>query len=353
MARLDSFFQPSVSGRPKLLLTQRYDGTFSWPALIKGGTSNQFYYCDATGTDSGGHNTNTSRLALACLGVGYRQENLIYKPDNGIGPTDVVAADATDVNAVFAKSLVPNDTPGGRGKKLVLTQLKRTPAKWTRVNNSSSTPQCWPLVMYRYYSGEMQDGVGKYPLPPLCYKWRMRLPANMLSVLAGNPGHQAWAENWAIKGGVDNGDTQHRLAFKSIISAGETGIRFELCFDLFNKNVDGTALPATQPLTIWSLKSAEGAAIPGDIYDIYIWFDQKIRIADLSGSAQVMVVNLSKDIVTMTDSITDVPTIGYDGVPGGRIYWEGCYTFGFPDGETIVIESSDIEIWNRPPVLIV
>lgn len=351
---LDSHFQPSVSGRPKLLLTQRFDGTFAWPALISGSASNQFYYCDATGTDSGGHNTTTARIALnSPAGVGYRQENLIYKPDNGIGPTDVIAANSSDVDAVFTKSLAANDTPGGRGNKLVLTQLKRTPAKWTSNNNSTSTPQCWPLTMYRYSVNVNSGGVYTYPLPPLCYKFRMRLPANMASVLAGNPGAQAWAENWAIKGGDNNNNTQHRLAFKTIIDAGETGIRFELRFDLFNKNVDGTALPATQPTKLWDIKSAEGAAIPGDIYDIYIYFDQRPSISDLSGLAQIMVVNLSKNAITMAGSITGVPTIGYDRIPGGRIFWDGCYTFGFPDGETIITEYSDHEIWSSPPVLII
>lgn len=348
--KIDSFFQPSVSGRPKLLLTQFLDNTFAWPALIK--SNDRFYYCDATGTDSGGHNTTTARTALnSPHGVSYRQENIIFKPDNGVPPTDVIAGDSTDVDAVFTYSRVANDTPGGRGNKLVLTQLKRTPVEWNSTNNSFSAPQAWGVIMYRYSVAIASGGVYTYPLPPRCYRFRMRLPANMLSVLAGNPGYQAWAENWAIKGGVDNANTQHRLAFKTVIDAGETGIRFELRFDLFNKNVDGTALPATQPTKLWDIKSAEGAAIPGDLYDIYIYFDQKSSITDLSGLAQILAVNLSKDTVAMADEKRGVATIGYDGIPGGRVMWYGSYTFGFPDGETIVTEYSDAEIWDSPPVL--
>lgn len=349
--KFDSFFMPSVSARPKLLLTQRYDGSFAWPALTASG--NRFYYADATGTDSGGHNTTTARIALNSPdGVSFRQENIIFRPDNGIGPTDVIAGNDTDVYAVFDRALVANDTPGGRGNKLVLTQLKRTPAEWTSTNNSLSAPQFWAMIMYRFSVNAMSGGVYTYPLPPLCYKFRMKYPANMLSVLAGNPGYQAWAEHWAIKGGPDNNNTQHRLAFKSIIDAGETGIRFELRFDLFNKNVDGSAIPATVPTGLWNIKSAEGAAIPGDLYDVYVYFDQKSSVDDLTGVAQLMVVNLSKNTVAMAESITDVPTIGYDGIPGGRIMWDGCYTFGFPDGETIQYEYSDHELWSRSPVLI-
>jgi len=333
---------PSVA--PKLLLTHRYDGGINWAGSLSR-SSSIFYYKDIPdgSVDSLNYGPYKARTALASpSGVGFRQENIIFHPDDGIGATDVISDNSTDVPLVFSTAYPASTICNKKGNMLVIEQLKRTPPEWNSTNNSRSAPQFWSLIMYRYsYTVRML---------PRCFKFSMKLPANLLDILADNPNYQAWKENWCAKGNNSNSDSQHRYAFKTVINAGETNARFELRFDLFNKDLSGATLPDTQPTGLWSLTSDEGAANPGDEYDVYIYIDQRVDRTDLDGETKVLVINRTQNTVAMKESITGVATCGYDQAPIGRISWGGCYTFGWPSSGTIVLQYADYQIWDKMPV---
>lgn len=321
----------------KLLYTNYLDGTISYGALGKAGTSTTLYLqslTSYTNRDSCGYGYGTAMFAAfnsPTLGMDLRSENIIAADDVSVG-------DVADVAAVWTKTITATDAPGCIGNKLVIEQLKRTPAEW-----NDETPQNWGMVFYR------RDYATK-KLPPLCYRFTLKIPDNFADVL-DNPGSRGWAEIFAAKGTQSNSATQHRISITIIRENGESGLRVYVRFDLFNKLMDGTAItPATVPVLLWGMMSDEGAIVPGRHYDFYLYFDQRNDRTDLTGVTKILVIDKTTNTVAYQDTKTGVPTCGYDQAGIGRIFMYGLYTGGFPSSGTITLEYSGCQIWDSMPI---
>lgn len=327
--------------QPQLKWSNLMDNAVVFPAMAGSNT----FYTEAldlyTTYDSLGNRpydlfSPSKNILNTSAGVYIRSENIIDSDD-------VSSNTATDVAAVFTKSFATNDHPGGKGNKVVITQLKRTPPKW-----GDGTPQVWQLTIGRYLPNN--------PLPALTYKFSMKVPSNLSEILTHtNPSlYPAWFECLAFKGTTDNNNTQHRISIQLVKQPGETGMRFLVRFDLFNKDLNGNALPvsATTPTFLWDMKSAEGSLIAGDTYDVYFHFDQRTPSTDLTGVVKILIINTSKNTVAMNDMRTGVATCGYDAAPVGRLYFFGLYTGGFPASGNIQIEYGNLMFWSpyAPPV---
>lgn len=320
----------------KLLYTNYLDGTISYGALTKASdtlyteTLNNYSNRDTCGYGYG--NALFSALNCALSGVDLRSENIIAAGDVGS------PASTADVAAVWSKSISATDAPGCIGNKLTITQLKRTPTEW-----NNETPQYWGMVFYRY-------NVATNALPPLCYRFTVKTPTNLADVIY-NPGSRGWMEIFAIKGTLDNANNQHRVSIVLNRENGESGIRVYVRFDLFNKRMDGTTIPGvTVPELLWGMMSDEGAIVPGNHYDFYLYFDQRNSRTDLTGVTKILVIDKTGNTVAFQDSKTGVPTCGYDQANGGRIFFYGLYTGGFPSTGNTVLEYSGCQIWDSMPL---
>ena len=320
----------------KLLYTNYLDGTISYGALTKAPYSNTLYtetlnsYSNRDSCGYGYGNALFSALNSA-LGVDLRSENIIAAGDVGS------PASTADVAAVWSKSISATDAPGCIGNKLTITQLKRTPAEW-----NNETPQYWCMVFYRY-------NVATNALPPLCYRFTVKTPTNLADVIY-NPGSRGWMEIFAIKGTLDNANIQHRLSIALNRGDGESGIRVYVRFDLFNKDMNGNNISGGAPTLLWGMLSDEGAIVPGNHYDFYLYFDQRNNRTDLTGLTEILVIDKTTNTVAFQDSKTGVPTCGYDQANGGRIFFYGLYTGGFPSSGNIVMEYSGCQIWDSMPI---
>lgn len=248
-------------------------------------------------------------------------------------------ASASDVDAVFTRTLAPNDLPGGRGNKVIIEQLKRTPAEW-----NTETPQCWAMIAYRYNQSNA--------LPARCYQFTVKVPDNLSDVLTHTTPslYPGWLEILAFKGTLDNANTQHRLAIMLEKSAGDTGMRFVVRFDLFNKNLAGGAISEDIPTALWRMESAEGSLLDGHVYDVYLYFDQRTPASDTTGVTSILIVDKTDNVVSMSDTKTGVATCGYDGAPTGRLSFHGLYTGGYPSSGTIIIEFANLLVLDKIPV---
>lgn len=321
----------------KLLYTNYLDGTISYGALTKDPLSDAFYtetLNSYSNRDSCGYGYGSALFsALNCPGVDLRSENIIAAGDVGS------PASTADVAAVWSKSITATDAPGCIGNKLTITQLKRTPAEW-----NNETPQYWGMVFYRY-------NVATKALPPLCYRFTVKTPTNLADVIHNhNTGYKGWMEIFAIKGTLDNANTQHRLSIQLIREIGESGIRVYVRFDLFNKDMNGNNISGGTPALLWGMLSDEGAIVPGNHYDFYLYFDQRNDRTDLSGVTKILVIDRTANTVAFQDSKTGVPTCGYDQGNGGRIFFYGLYTGGFPSTGNTVLEYSGCQIWDSMPL---
>ena len=322
--------------RAKLLYTNYLDGTISYGALTK--ASNTLYTETlnyGSNRDSCGYGYGDSLFSALNTpsGVDLRAENIIAAGDVGS------PASTSDVAAVWSKSISATDAPGCIGNKLTITQLKRTPAEW-----NNETPQYWGMVFYRYM-------VGTNALPPLCYRFTVKTPTNLADAIY-NPGSRGWMETFAIKGTLDNANNQHRLGIMLNRGNGESGIRVYVRFDLFNKDMSGNNISGGTPTLLWGMLSDEGAIVPGNHYDFYLYFDQRNNRTDLTGLTEILVIDKTTNTVAFQDSKTGVPTCGYDQANGGRIFFYGLYTGGFPSSGNIVMEYSGCQIWDSMPVVI-
>lgn len=332
---LDAFL-PGGKG-PELLYTNYLDGTISYGALTATGTSVTNYMQSlnyGSNRDSCGYGYGDALFSALNTpsGVDLRAENIIAAGDVGS------PASTADVAAVWSKSISATDAPGCIGNKLTITQLKRTPAEW-----NNETPQYWGMIFYRY-------NVATHALPPLCYRFTVKIPTNFADVL-DNPGSRGWAELWAIKGTLDNGNNQHRISITLIRENGESGIRVYVRFDLFNKHMDGTAISGSGgPVLLWGMMSDEGVIVPGNHYDFYLYFDQRNSRTDLTGVTKILVIDKTTNTLAFQDSKTGVPTCGYDQANGGRIFFYGLYTGGFPSSGNTVLEYSGCQIWDSIPL---
>lgn len=337
LARLDALsgLANIASVAPKLVMTNLNDASIVWPAYSGSG---QFYWTDIIGSDSLGYGPSSMSGALNSTGL-IRREVLI-------AAGDVVAGTATDIDAVFDIQTAANDFPGGRGKKVVMKQLKRTPAEW-----SGNYPQVWNAIYYRSNWNN--------PLPPLCYRFQMKLPSNMIDVLADNPANQGWSEEFALKSNINNNLIDSRVALKTIRAAGESQLRFRLDFDIFDKRIawpdpllEGNSLSPGVPLNLWYMQSALGAAIPGDTYDIYIYFKPPVNKTDyVTGLCQILIVNISQNTIALCDEMYGVPMKGYYNYEMAKVLTQGIYIGGFPSVGNIQIEYSGMQFWSRMPVI--
>lgn len=318
--------------QPKLLWSCLFDNAFAYQTKTAG--SGTFYtenIDEWTTYDSLGFRfRHLTTVYNTATGNSNRSEIILASGDSGSPDTDV-----------FTKQILANDMPGGKGNKLVLTQLKRTPAKW-----NSETPQIWPIVNIRYLPNN--------PWPPLIWSFQIKIPSNMSDILTHtSPSlYTAWMEIFALKGTLDNNNNQHRLSVQLVRLPGETGMRFTLRFDLFNKDVNGNPISASSPTFLWDIRSDEGTLVAGQVYTVYILFDQKSSIADLTGKAKFLVVNNTTNTTVVNAMKTGVPTCGYDGAPVGRAYLLGLYTGGFPTVGNVTLEYGNLMIWSpyAPPV---
>lgn len=320
----------------ELLYTNYLDGTISYGALTATGTSVTNYMQSlnyGSNRDSCGYGYGDALFNALNTpsGVDLRAENIIAAGDVGS------PASTADVAAVWSKSISATDAPGCIGNKLTITQLKRTPAEW-----NNETPQYWGMIFYRY-------NVSTNALPPLCYRFTVKTPTNLADVIY-NPGSRGWMEIFAIKGTLDNANTQHRLSIVLNRENGESGIRVYVRFDLFNKDMNGNDISGGAPTLLWGMLSDEGAIVPGNHYDFYLYFDQRNNRADLTGLTEILVIDKTTNIVAFQDSKTGVPTCGYDQANGGRIFFYGLYTGGFPSSGNIVMEYSGCQIWDSMPL---
>lgn len=320
----------------KLLYTNYLDGTISYGALTAAGLSVTNYTQSLNyggNRDSCGYGYGDSLFSALNTpsGVDLRAENIIASGDVGS------PASTSDVAAVWSKSISATDAPGCIGNKLTITQLKRTPAEW-----NNETPQYWGMVFYRY-------NVGTNALPPLCYRFTVKTPTNLADVIY-NPGSRGWMEIFAIKGTLDNANNQHRVSIVLNRENGESGIRVYVRFDLFNKDMNGNDISGGAPTLLWGMLSDEGAIVPGNHYDFYLYFDQRNNRTDLTGLTEILVIDKTTDTVAFQDSKTGVPTCGYDQANGGRIFFYGLYTGGFPSTGNTVLEYSGCQIWDSMPL---
>lgn len=322
---------------PKLVWSNRFDGSINYPVpYVKG--SSRFYVTNQAGIDSLGFGSSSLMSAFnGGASTFVRREVILVKNDPAFPSYgDVVADDETDIPAVFSYSIAPNTLKGGTGNKLTLTQHKRSQPNWSAYD---SAPQIWNDIIYR-------SSWLALPMPALLYKFKMKLPSNMQEVLSGTS-NQAWSEQFGIKFDDINVFTEARLALKTMIRGGETGIRFAVAFDLFGKSLAGATLPAG-PQELWSMQSAEGSVIQGHTFDVAIYYRPPLSNADLvTGLTQVLITDVDTNTVILSGSKSGVPMMGYSNSNPHRIIFNGIYTGGFP-AAGIEMEYSDNEVWlNR------
>lgn len=330
LARLDALsgLANIASVAPKLVMTNLNDESIAWPSPPNG--SANYYYTDITGSDSFGY--GPASLSSVLNSTGYIRREMI------LAPADVVANTWADIATVFDVQTVANDFPGGIGNKVVMTQLNRTSAEWT-----IGKPQMWNATYVR--------NTFTNPIPPLCYRWQMKLPSNMIDVLSGNAGGIGWCENFALKANNNDSISDSRLSLQTVKVLGESDLRFRISFDLFINYLDGSATPGG-PANLWYMQSALGAAIPGDVYDIYLYFKPPASNTDLvTGLCQILIVNLSKNTISFADEKYGEPMRGYNNYEIGRILTQSLYTGGFPTTGNFQMEYSGMQFWSCMPVI--
>ena len=100
------------------------------------------------------------------------------------------------------------------------------------------------------------------------------------------------------------------------------------------------------------MQSALGAAIPGDTYDIYIYFKPPVNKTDyVTGLCQILIVNISQNTIALCDEMYGVPMKGYYNYEMAKVLTQGIYIGGFPSVGNIQIEYSGMQFWSRMPVI--
>lgn len=335
---IDALSKVANQSGPQLKWSQLYDYLVSFAATSKPGASNTLYidqldaYADV---DSLAHAPR--HLATA---MGGTDGFIDLRTEYGLAAGDVSAMPGVaDVAAVFTKTIAANDMIGGKGNKVVLEQLKRTPTKW-----NDETPQVWAMIGYRYNTTT--------PVPPLCYQFTVKVPANLSDILTHtDPAtYTGWFEFFALKDGASNSTMYHRYGLVFEKQPGETGMRFALRFDLFRRDLSNNVISNDIPTALWRMESEEGALEDGKQYTIYLYVDQRLDCTDLSGVTKILITNDTDKTVAMSDSKTGVPTCGYANTPIARPIFHGIYTGGFPSSGTIIIAYGNTFVWYGMPV---
>lgn len=318
---------------PKLRFTHLFDAGVPLVADSALAKATDYFYTNLyTGNDSLGHSTTDFKLAVDTAGF-YEREEVI------IDPLDVVAANYTDIAAVFTRASAVNDFPGGIGNKIIYTQNKRTDTIW----GTHSYPQIWGTIGYRTNITTQ--------LPPLRYSFQIKVPSNLADILTGRVGAGEWWEIFGIKANWDNSKTDSRLTLMLRRDVNTRALYFQLQLTLFGYN-SGTGTYSNYSAA-WNLNSAPDALIPGDIYKVDLYFKPPATNVDMSGVAQILIINQSKNTIAMKDEKTNAQMMG-DGEFGqginmfnfGRIMCAGLYTGGFPATGNTRVEYGNIMIWQ-------
>ena len=332
-----SILANKVNTAPKLRFTHLFDSgvpLVADSALIKDNLVNHFYTNTYTGSDSLGYSTTDFKNAVDTTSFYEREEVTI-------DPLDVVAANYTDIATVFNRSSAINDFPGGKGNKIIYTQIKRNDVIW----GNRSYPQVWGTIGYR-------TDITKQ-LPTLRYSFQIKVPSNLTDILTGRVVADEWWEIFGIKANWDNSKTDSRLTLMLRRDVNTRALYFQLQLTLFGYN-SGTGTYINYS-SAWNLNSAPGALIPGDIYKVDLYFKPPLTNIDMSGVAQILIINQSKNTIAMKDEKTNAQMMG-DGEFGqginmfnfGRIILAGLYTGGFPATGSITVEYGNIMIWQGP-----
>ena len=210
-----------------------------------------------------------------------------------------------------------------------------------------SYPQVWGTIGYRTNITTQ--------LPPLRYSFQIKVPSNLTDILTGRVGADEWWEIFAIKANWDNSKTDSRLTLMLRRDVNTRALYFQLQFTLFGYN-SGTGTYSNYSAA-WNLNSAPGALIPGDVYKVDLYFKPPATNVDMSGVAQILIINQSKDTVAMKDKKTNAQMMGAgefgQGINMfnfGRIILAGLYTGGFPATGNIRVEYGNIMIWQGPEI---
>lgn len=313
----------------RLLWTDYKDGTYAVGTPAQSGV-NYFYVASITGADSRGNDTNTLKTAIGSSSLTRRYEFTI------VTPTDVVANDITDLNAVYSYSLAAADAPKGmaKGNKLSMSQLKRSSAEW-----SGSRPQFNDNIIISDYS--------TVKLREFFACFCVKIPSNMLDVLAGNAGGVGWAELWGAKTHSVSASSDGRFSVQAYRELGRSDGHFIFKFDRF-------VGPSQTVSEQWTLESANGTLLENKWYWIGFYINRPGDITDiLGGKAQVLIVNLTDNTVVLSSQQSGGVFWGESGYDIGKIQKDQVYSGGFPSSGTFDLQYSGFELWNRPPIKLV
>lgn len=324
----------SAAASPKLKYTHLFDGTLTLPADASlSGTGTAFYYGSWTGADSLDYTPSDLNSALDTSTSYYRTEIIIT---SGASPSgDVNSGTYTDATDVYSRSTSANDMPGGKGNKYTITQLKRTPAEW----NAQSTPQMWMGIVGRNSWASSQ-------IPDLCYSYQVKVPANLADIMDRRAGFSEWLETFFIKSNSDNDSTDSRIAVTWNRDVTTRAFSWRILFDLFIKDLYGTALSSSNNL--WGYSSEPGTLVAGHVYQVNLYFAPPASKTDMTGKVQVLIVDQTNNTVALAVTIKNVVMMGYNNHNFARVAMGGLYTGGFPPSGDITIEYGNFIIEQCP-----
>lgn len=332
---LDPFI-PGGAGNT-LKYTHFFDNTLALPADASlSGTGTAFYYGSWTGADSIGYTPSDLNSVLDTSTSYYRTE-IIISPGSSISspPGDVNSGTYTDATDVYSRSTSANDMPGGKGNKYTITQLKRTPAEW----NAQSTPQMWMGIVGRNSWASSQ-------IPDLCYSYQVKVPSNLADIMDRRAGFSEWFETFFIKSNSDNNLTDSRIAVAWNRDVTTRAFSWRILFDLFVKDLYGTALSSSNNL--WGYSSEPGTLVAGHVYQVNLYFAPPESKTDLTGKAQALIIDQTDNTVALAVTINNVVMMGYNNHNFARVAMGGLYTGGFPPSGDITLEYGNFMMKQCP-----
>lgn len=303
-----------------------------WDNLVSLGTRarvsvDYFFKATITGADRRGF-SSPADLNSAFGNTGQFEWQYII-----VDPTDVTSPDPlVGCDAVWSITTAPTTAPGGKGNELIVTQLKRSSAKW----DGGSRPQ-----LNGIYNPSTSSARRK-----ICIKQKFKTPSNFLSTFDGYPvggDGFGWMELLAIKNGVGGlTDGRFNIFVGRNFLRGDTGMCFMCQFD--SGSGGGTKY--------WrSDFTADGSCQPDTWYEYTYYVEQpatggKDNLTD--GICQCIIQNLSTgEFITVVNR------------KGGRFYGDSnypitrlspilVYTGGYPSAGTLTLKFSDLEFYDEP-----
>lgn len=332
---LDPFIPGGVGNTLKY--THFFDNTLALPADASlSGTGTAFYYGSWTGADSIGYTPSDLNSALDTSTSYYRTE-IIISPGSSISspPGDVNSGTYTDATDVYSWGTSANDMQGGKGNKFTITQLKRTTVEW----NAQSTPQMWMGIVGRNSWASSQ-------IPDLCYSYQVKVPSNLADIMDRRAGFSEWFETFFIKSNSDNNLTDSRIAVAWNRDVTTRAFSWRILFDLFVKDLYGTALSSSNNL--WGYSSEPGTLVAGHVYQVNLYFAPPASKTDMTGKVQVLIVDQTNNTVALAVTIKNVVMMGYNNHNFARVAMGGLYTGGFPPSGNITLEYGNFMIKQCP-----